>query len=186
MKIFISFAIFFFLFHNAFGQMTNKDSVLNEQAKWMEFDCYQEPDYSKILFMEYSNRQNSCVIYNLAEKDSVVTYYYSGIIASIGLYYGCEVDTILTTSYTEVVKGVNIPSPLMINAAGDTILKKDYYITIDSIDYVYSTNYQISYTPVYEITFYNEEGKILENNKKNRKQKFVDFKKEQRTRYAKP
>ncbi|PZE15565.1 hypothetical protein DNU06_17430 [Putridiphycobacter roseus] len=162
--------------------MTAEDSLLNQQARWIEFDCYEDTSSYRV-FRKFSNGQESVLIYNLAEKDSIVMYYYSGQIASIANYFGCQEDTIWTTSFTEIIMGGNAPIPIV--EVGTRMIKENYYVTIDSIDYFYSTSYNIGFSPVYEITVYSEEGKVLERKTRGRS-RFVDFKKTARTKYLKP
>ncbi|UKN03476.1 hypothetical protein K6119_08110 [Paracrocinitomix mangrovi] len=179
MKLILSALLLFPLI--AFNQMNSQDSLLNSQAQWLAFDCYDSKGYR--IFLKYSNGQESYVIYNLEDKDSIVKYYYSGQIATIGLYYGCQRDTLWSTNFTELKPGKDIPSPMARD--GKTVNPDEYIVKIDSTEYAYYTGYQFSYSPIYEITVFNEEEKIIERKWKGRSA-FIDFKTVQRDSYIKP
>jgi len=181
MKLFISAILLSILPSIGYNQLNSQDSILLSQAQWSEYDCYDQKN-TKRIFMNYSNGQESCIIYNLSDKDSIVKYYYSGKIASIGIYYGCMQDTIWSTNSTNILQG-NIPIPFV--DSQEKLIKEDYFVTIDSVEYIYYTVYQLSYSPIYEMTLYNKDGIIIER-KWREKSTNINFKSVRRDKYVKP
>ena len=163
-------------------QMNTHDSLLNSEAHWWDFDCYDQKNSSN-FYPTYSNGQESCIIYNLERKDSIVKYYYSGIVASIGIYYGCTQDTMWSTTYSEIESGGNFPSKNV--KVGEILKSEDHITVIDSVQYVFYTNYQLSFTPIYEMTLFNEEGKVIEKKWSGNSLK-IDFAIIERKKYRTP
>lgn len=182
MKFYLLVPVFGMFSTFAICQMNAQDSLINSEAHWLDYDCYEFKNSYKV-FPSYSNGQESCVIYNLDLKDSIVKYYYSSCVASIGIYYGCIGDTIWSTNYTEIKPGINIPSRQI--EVEETPNREDYFVTIDSAKYVFYTGYQVIYFPIYEMTLFNEDGKIIER-KWNGNTLRIDFSTIERNIYRKP
>jgi len=146
----------------AIGQMTAKDSMLVEtKALHPYYNCL----HDRMAYQEYSNGQMVQQDFYLKKRDSIVTYYFNGNVATMSLLYGCRIDTMSYTSREEWT-----PEMDMIvydtESTSDSIYQSEtwtkWLIDSDSSRYRMVTSNRITHAPRSILTYYSPTGEVLE------------------------